>query len=200
MNNVWGLFTEPRETWERIRERDWSVAEVYTRILLPLALIPPISGLIGTTQVGWQIANEEPVRLTLSSALPITIVYFGAILVAVFVIGTLIRWMGETYGADQSLGRCVALAAYTAVPLFLIGFFQIYPVLWVNFLVGLPALAYSVYLLYSGVPIMMEIPPERGFLFSSAVMAVGLVALVGLLATTVVLWSFGIGPTFTPNP
>lgn len=197
MTHVWGLFTEPRQAWARIRDQQRSVAELYLRVVMPLALISPISGFIGTTQVGWQIASEEPTRLTLSSAIPISVIYYGAILVAVFVIGALIRWMGETYGANQSLARCIALAAYTCAPLFLIGFFQMYPVLWLNFLVGLPALAYTVYLLYSGVPIMMEIPPERGFLFSSAVMAVGLVALVGLLATTVVLWSFGIGPTFT---
>ena len=43
---------------------------------------------------------------------------------------------------------------------------------------------------------MMDIPPEKGFLFASAVLAVGLVALVGLLASTVVLWSFGLGPAF----
>ncbi len=58
-------------------------------------------------------------------------------------------------------------------------------------------LAYTVYLFYSGVPIMMQIPTERAFLFASAVMAVGLVALVGLLAATVMLWGIGIGPTFT---
>jgi len=197
VTHIWGLFTEPRETWGKIRDRKWSVAELYLRVVMPLALISPLSGFIGTTQVGWQIANEEPTKLTLASALQISIIYYGAILVAVFVIGALIRWMGETYGADQSLARCIALAAYTSAPLFLIGFFQMYPVLWLNFLVGLPALAYTVYLLYSGVPIMMEIPPERGFLFSSAVLAVGLVALVGLLATTVVLWSFGVGPIFT---
>ena len=54
----------------------------------------------------------------------------------------------------------------------------------------------AVYLLYAGVPIMMDIPPEKGFLFASAVLAVGLVALVGLLASTVVLWSYGLGPAF----
>ncbi len=197
MTHVWGLFTEPRQAWARIRDRNWTIAEIYLRAVMPLALISPVSGLIGTTQVGWQIASEEPVKLTFASALQISVVYYGAILVAVFVIGALIHWMGETYGANQPLARCIALAAYTCTPLFLVGFFQMYPVLWLNFMVGLPALAYTVYLLYSGVPIMMEIPPERGFLFSSAVLAVGLVALVGLLVTTVVLWSFGLGPAFT---
>ena len=63
--------------------------------------------------------------------------------------------------------------------------------------VGIPALAYTVYLLYTGVPIMMGISEERGFLFSSAVLAVGLVAFVALLAITALLWGMGLEPTFT---
>jgi hypothetical protein len=41
---------------------------------------------------------------------------------------------------------------------------------------------------------MMDIPSEKGFLFASAVLAVGLVMLVGLLAASVILWSAGVGP------
>ena len=74
---------------------------------------------------------------------------------------------------------------------------RVYPVLWLNMLMGLPALAYTVYLLYSGLPIMMEIPTERGFLYSSAVLAVGLVALVAMLAMTALLWGMGLQPVFT---
>jgi hypothetical protein len=81
--------------------------------------------------------------------------------------------------------------------LLLIGVMQFYPVLWVNFVVGLAALAYTVYLLYTGVPIMMDISKERGFLFSSAVITFGLVALVAMLAITVMLWGMGFAPEFT---
>ncbi len=93
--------------------------------------------------------------------------------------------------------QCIALAAYTATPLFLIGLTALYPLLWLDMVLGFPALAYSVYLLYTGVPIMMEIPVERGFLFSSAVLGVGLVMLVGVMAASVILWSWGVGPVFT---
>lgn len=196
LKHVWGILSEPRLTWSKIRDEHWSPAEIYVSIIIPLALISPIAGFIGTTRFGWQIGATDAITLTKSSALQISIAYFGAILVSVFVIAMLIRWMSETYGDQKQFSRCLALATYTAVPLFLVGVVQIYPVLWINFLFGLPALAYSVYLLYSGVPIMMEIPVEKGFLFASAVLAVGLVALVGLLASTVVLWSFGLGPAF----
>ena len=43
----------------------------------------------------------------------------------------------------------------------------------------------------------MNIPPERGFLYASAVFAVALVSFVGLLGATVVLWDFGAMPEYT---
>ena len=105
--------------------------------------------------------------------------------------------MSRTYGASQPLGQCYALATYTATPLFLVGALHLQPILWLNLLVGLPVLGYTVFIFYTGVPAMMAIPPERGFLFSSAVMAFGLVALVALLAISVLLWSSGFAPSFT---
>ena len=74
---------------------------------------------------------------------------------------------------------------------------ELYPVLWLNMVLGIPALAYTVYLLYTGVPIMMGISEERGFLFSSAVLGVGLIAFVALLAITAILWGMGLEPRFT---
>jgi hypothetical protein len=111
--------------------------------------------------------------------------------------GWMIQWMAGTYGAKPMLSQSVVLAAYTATPLFLIGLMELYPVLWLNMVVGIPALAYTVYLLYTGVPVMMGISEDRGFLFSSAVLAVGLVAFVALLAATALLWGMGLEPTFT---
>ena len=113
-----------------------------------------------------------------------------------FSMGAMIHWMGQTYGANQPLSRCIRLAAYTATPLFLVGIFEIFPILWLNFVIGLPALAYSVFLLYTGVPIMMDVSKDQGFLFSSAVLAVGLVALVCMMAAMAILWGNGFAPQF----
>lgn len=165
--------------------------------ILILAAIPVISGFIGTTQIGWQIGTADTVKLTTGSAGFIAVCYYLVIIVAVFSVAWMIRWMGQTYGAMQSMTRCLVLAAYIPIPLFLVGITQVYPVLWFNLLMGIPAVTYTVFLLYIGIPVMMEIPHERGFLFSSAVLAFGLVGLVGMLAATVILWSFGLGPEFT---
>ena len=195
--HVWGLFSDPKSEWETVREQRYSVPQCYARHTLILALVPALSGFIGTTQVGWQIGAGDAIKLTTGSAFRIALLYYLAMLVAVFTVGWVIHWMGKTYGANQPLSQCVVLASYTATPLFLIGIMELYPILWLNLVLGLPVLGYTVYIFYLGVPIVMKIPEERGFLFSSAVLAFGLVALVAMLAVTALLWGLGIEPAFT---
>ncbi|MBT8434058.1 MAG: YIP1 family protein [Gammaproteobacteria bacterium] len=197
IQHIIGLFTDPTSEWEKIREQQKNSQKSSAGHVFFLALIPAVSGYIGTTQVGWRIGVGDPIRITGDSALSIAVIYYLALLVGVFSIGWVIHLLGKAYEVVKPIPLCIALAAYTATPLFLIGIMQVYPVLWLNMLLGLPALAYTVYLLYSGLPIMMEIPTERGFLYSSAVLAVGLVALVSLLAMTALLWGMGLQPVFT---
>jgi len=193
---IWQLFIRPVDAWHAIRDSNISAGKAFGQVLI-LAAIPVISGYIGTTRFGWQVAGTPQVRLTQDSALLIAAIYYLVIIAAVYSVAWMIRWMGQTYGADQPFRRCVVLASFIPVPLFLAGIFQIYPLLWLNLLVGIPAVTYTVFLLYIGIPIMMEISEERGFLFASAVLAFGLVGLVGLLAASVILWGIGIGPAFT---
>ena len=44
---------------------------------------------------------------------------------------------------------------------------------------------------------VMNIPEERGFLFSSAVLAIAMVILICLMVGSVILWDFGAAPAFT---
>ncbi len=196
LKTIWQLFIQPVDAWHTIRRREISTVRAVSQVLV-LAAIPAVSGYIGTTQFGWQVGGSVPVRLTEQSALLIAIIYYLVILMAVVSVAWMIRWMGQTYGANQSFRRCLVLAAFIPVPLFLAGLMQLYPLLWLNLIVGIPAVTYTIFLLYIGIPIMMEIPEERGFLFSSAVLAFGLVGLVGILAASVILWGIGIGPAFT---
>jgi hypothetical protein len=194
VSHIFGILLHPKQEWERIRDADHSVFESFFPHTIILAAIPPIAGYIGTTRYGWNISVGEPIKLTPDSAMVIAVLYYFAMLVAVFTIGKTIHWMSRTYGANPTLGRSMSLAAYTATPLFLIGILEIYPVLWLNFIIGLPVLGYSVYLLYTGVPIVLGLSEEKGFLLSSAILAFGLISLVALLAVTAFLWGTGFEP------
>ena len=188
--HVWGLMAQPKDEWKSIRDERCTIGKCYCSHVLFLAALPAIAYFIGTSQVGWVIGAKS-VRLSTESALQIAGLTYLTMLVGIFAMGKTIHWMSQTYGATQNLPQSIALAAYTATPLFLTGIMLIYPILWLNLLIGLMALAYTIYLLYIGLPIMMKISQERGFLFASAVMGVGLVMLVAVLAATVVLWDMG---------
>ena len=196
LQHALGLFINPRKDWTKIRDENCTVGKCYCSYVFLLASIPPISGYFGTTLHGWEIGTREAIKLSPDSALIIAIIYYLVMLVGVFSMGFMIHFMSKTYGSAQSLPRCITLAAYVATPLFLVGIFELFPILWLNFVIGLPALVYSVYLLYLGVPIIMKIPEEQGFLFSSAILAVGMVALVSVLTASAILWGSGFMPQF----
>lgn len=199
LKHVWGLFAHPKDEWTAIRDEKCTVGKCYCSHVLILAAIPVIAYFIGTTQVGWQIGSTS-VKLAPQSAAVIALLTYLTMLVGVFSIGKAIHWMAPTYGSNQTLPQAIGLAAYVATPLWLVGAMFVYPVLWLNLLIALPALAYTVYLLYTGLPVMMNVPEDRGFLYASSVLGVGLVMLVGVLAATVVLWSTGgIGPQFVAS-
>lgn len=191
-----GLLTHPDQEWEAIRNESESITRLYLGHILLLALIPAAAGFYGTTQIGWQIGDGQITRLSGGSALQLSMLFYVAMLAGIFVLGKFIDFFAATYDAVERTPRGVALAAYTATPVFLIGIIAVYPNIWTNMLAGLIAIAYAVYLLYEGLPILMKIPEERGFMFASAVLTVGLVMFVALMAITVVIWSMGVGPVY----
>jgi len=113
-------------------------------------------------------------------------------------IGGCIYWMEKTYGGEASLDSCLVLTTVTATPLLLSGISMVIPMLWLNVLVGMAAMAYSVYLLYSGTPRIMQIPEDRAFMFSSSILTVALCTLVGMLAGSVIAWTHIVPLVYLP--
>jgi len=196
MNHLFGLFFSPLKEWESIRKSSKGVVSHYLLFIIWIAAVAPIAWYYGSTQVGWQL-GDRVIRLTSESAMQIMALFYLAILVCIGGLGYMVHWMSETYEApDSTLGKGVGIAAYTCVPLFVCGITGFYPILWLDILLGCAAAAYAVYLLYIGVPIVMQIPKERGFLFASAMVGVGLVMCAALLGATVILWEMGAMPVF----
>ncbi len=191
-----GLITHPILEWKSIRlESEKSDQSPFGHVVI-LALIPAVASYIGSTITGWQIAGGDPVRLTPTSAMILCVLFYIAMNCGVFIMGKFIDFFAGTYGVTDGKSRGYTLAAYAASPLFIAGVAAVYPSIWVVLLVGIAAMGYAVVLLYQGLPIVMGIPEERGFMFSSAVMTVGLVMLVSLFAATVIIWSVGFSPVY----
>jgi hypothetical protein len=186
----------PASGWQRISSDAPSLLRVLLLHTIPFAFVPAVCWYYGVTRRGWSVAGEL-MRLTPESALPMCVMFFLAMLAGVAFLGFMVRWMAAAYGTVATLAQGVTLISYTASPFFLAGLLGLYPVLWIDILVGCLVACYCIYLLYQGTSVIMGVPPERGFLYASAVFAVALVSFVALLGATVVLWDFGAAPEYT---
>jgi len=197
MNHLIGILFRPHDEWARIRDRSTSVSGLYLKYLLWVALLPPIAWYFGATQIGWELGGRT-IKLTSESAAQIMALFYLTILVSVGFLGFMIHWMANTYNAtNDDMAHGIGVAAYMLAPMFIVGLTGFYPILWLDMLLGTAAAAYTVYLLYIGIPIVYAMPKERGFLFASAAVAVGLVLMVALMSATVILWEMGASPVFT---
>ena len=195
LNHLLGIYTHPREEWQDIDRRHESSVYALSHIAV-IALIPSLVTYYSGAHLGWSIGAGDLIKLTESSAAMLAVgMYFGLI-VGVLILTYMIHELANAFDAKPNYTESLDLAAYTATPLFMTGFAGLYPELWFVMAVGLVGLSYSVYLLYSGTPIMMHIPDGKGFIYASSVVTCGLVLLAILMASTVILWSMGFGPVY----
>jgi len=195
LNHIWGLYAHPKEEWQTIEKRHESLT--YSLIhILTIALIPAICSYYAAAHIGWTIGAGNPIKLPESNAMLMSIAMYIGLVVGVFALAYLIQWMAKTFDSTPNFTQSLELAAYTATPLLMVGVTALFPVLWFVTMAGLVALTYSVYLLYSGVPIMMNIPEEKGFIYSSSVVTCGLVMLVGLMAVSAIMFGMGFGSEY----
>jgi Yip1 domain len=158
-----------------------------------LGLLPPLFAAVGTMTFGWRL-GVEPLFLSTGTVVAIGAAYFVLLLFGFLSTAVVARWMARTYGADTSWSRSFALVTLVGAPLAIGSVVHLYPNAFVNVLVLVPTLIFSMYLLYRGLPAVMKTDPGRGMLMASSLIAYLLVSWVTLLGITAVLWSRGLGP------
>lgn len=189
------LFT-PRRVWQQTAAKPPTSPALVLLYPIIFALLPAFAWYVGTTHIGWQVGSGEPVRMTATSAQIIAVLFYATMVISVAGIGYMIHWMALTYGAQSTVAKGIVIAALTAMPLFIAGAVGFHPSLVIDMIVGVVALCYAVYLLYVGIPIVMQIPQERGFLFASAVIAVCMVIFIAIMGASVILWDSVAPPIF----
>lgn len=185
---------QPLDAFEELSRVNLSPVGVLFRYSLWLLVLPPLFSLIGAANFGWRLGAEEPLRMSMNTLLLVSVGYLVVLLFGLVSTALISRWMATTYGANTSLGRHMALITIVGEPLAIASMAHLFPDVFVNVLVLIPTMIWSMYLLYKGIPIVLETPPERGMLMASALVGWLLVAAVSLLGISMALWTLGVGP------
>lgn len=185
---------EPSAAFEELAQLESGVSTVFFRFSLWLVILPPIFSLIGAANFGWRIGAEEPLVLAGQSLLLVSLGYFLVLVFGLFSTAFISSWMASTYGADRAIGKNLALITVVGAPLAIASVAHLFPDVLLNMLVLIPAMIWSMYLLYKGIPVVLDTPPERGMLMASSLVGWLLVAAVSLLGLSMGLWTAGVGP------
>jgi len=189
------LLFRPTKVFEELSETRPEPHTVFFKYVLWLAIIPPIFAYVGASNFGWRIGAAEPLFVPAGDLVVISMAYFFALLFVYVSTAIVAQWMAATYGARHSLGIHYALVTIIAAPLVVGSTMHLFPSIFLNVLVFIPTVMWSMYLLYKGLPIVLRITPERGMLMASALIGYLLVAAVSFLGLTVALLGRGIGPS-----
>lgn len=182
--NLFWLFFVPTKGWRHLMQAKYSMHRLYFLHVVPLSLIPP---LFIYFEAGNYAVDLLPV-LSKAQLLLVATILFIVELVAVPLMGLILRQLAEVADAHPSYHDAFTLAAVAPTPLWLVPIVFLIP----NMLVGLIALTMAlmatVGFIYYGIPSVFRIK-ERGhaMLLFGAVLTAGVITWVFLMVATLVV-------------
>jgi hypothetical protein len=163
------IITRPKEEWPVIEAEPRTTRELFTGYAMILAAIAPLCQLIGGQLFGWG-AMGISFRPSLVGALVQAVVSYGLSLVGLFVLALIVNALAPTFDSVASKNNAMKLAIYASTAAWLAGIVFLIPSLGFLAVVGL----YSLYLLFTGLPVLMKTPEPKVVPYFIAILVAGL--------------------------
>jgi hypothetical protein len=160
------IVLRPRAEWKVIEQEPETLRDLLVRYVAILAAIPEVSRFVGQSFIG----GYTPLVPSLIRAVVVYVVTFAM----VYIIAGVIDLLAPRFGGEKNFANAVKLSVYSHTPLWLAGIFLLIPGL--NFLLILGV--YGVYLLWTGLPLLMRVPSEKALPYAVVVTACALIPAV----------------------
>ena len=191
LKRVGDILLRPRETWPQIDAEDGNPPAIYKNYLIYLAAIPAVAGFIGYSLIGASVFGVT-VRTPIAAGLVSMVVGYVLSLAMAYVLALIVNQLAPRFQARKDMGSAFKLVAYASTAGMLGGVFNLLPMLS---MLGLLAALYSIYLVHTGIPVLMKAPQEKALGYTGAVLVCGVIAalVVGLAMSVFTPASRGAG-------
>lgn len=188
VERVQAILLKPKATWPVIEGEPDDIAGLYKNYLVYLAGVSSLAAFIGFSLIGTGMMGIH-FRVPILAGLANMVVGFVLTLVMIYVLALVANALAPSFGGQKDMGKAFKLVAYGATAGLLGGVFNLLPALS---MLGLLAALYSIYLLYTGVPVMMKVPEGKALGFTAVLIVCGIVASI-VVMTVGSLFSGGAG-------
>jgi hypothetical protein len=177
------ILLDPKGTWPAIDAEAATVQSIYVPYVVVLAAVPAIAGFIGFSLVGMGGPGMH-MRIPVGAGLAQMVIGYALSLAMVYVVALIVDALAPTFGGQKNRIAALKLVAYGATAGFLGGIFNALPSLAV---LGMVAALYSIYLFYTGLPVLMRCPADKALAYTAVVVVCAIVAglVVGLLSAAI---------------
>ena len=180
VERVPAILLRPKETWPRIAAEPATPASIYGSYLVFLAAIPAICGFIGWTLIGGGMMGVS-YKMSIGAGLVQMVVGYLLSLGLVWVLALIVNALAPTFGGRKDFVSALKVVAYGSTAGFVGGIFSLLPVLgWL----GLLAALYSIYLLYTGLPVLMHSAAAKAGAYTAVVVICSFVAMIVLASVS----------------
>ncbi|MBG3975112.1 DUF1282 family protein [Pseudomonas aeruginosa] len=183
------LLISPSNAWPRLRQDYDHHPFAFLVPLLLLPLLPAACLFIGTTQVGWSLPGNDSVQhLSSGSALLLATMCYLGFVAGVVIMGLFVRWVLFRTPSRPSVPGSLTFTTAIAVPLMLAGIVALVPWRILLLLAAAAACAYSVRLLFNGLPLFMRMQERQTLFYAFCILGVGFLTLLTTAFIFIELW------------
>ncbi|MCG8608457.1 YIP1 family protein [bacterium] len=162
------VILSPRDALIAVKSEDMTLASGVKDYLAILAAFPAIARFIGIALVGLPLIGRSPFFRSLFHSA----VWYALSVIVIIVMGKIINGLAPTFSAMKDDMNAFKLAAYSFTPVLAAGVFNLIPSLGILAVLGS---LYGIYILYIGLPIMMEVPQEKAMAYTVVTLIAGFV-------------------------
>lgn len=178
------ILVSPKSEWEVIKNEQSTVADLFTKYALILALIPVVAGFIGQSLIGISLGPFGSFKVPIVNGLIYAVLYYILTLAGIYLVAFVVDALAPSFGAEKDMVSSLKVVVYSYTAAWVAGVFQIIPVLAILGILGL----YSLYLLYLGLNIVKGSPSDKVVGYTVVVVVITIVvyfiigAIVGAIA------------------
>lgn len=123
------ILITPKTEWEVIKNEQTSTADLFTKYVMILALIPVIATFIGQSLIGISLGPFGSYKVPVSNGLIYAVVYYILSIAGVYLVAFIIDALAPSFGSTKNMDASLKVAVYSYTAAWIAGIFSIIPIL-----------------------------------------------------------------------